>query len=217
MQLRLADRAEESFGSGNPHKAISAGLVVLLHLVILIALLHARAKTHDISEAPETILTLFPLLRHEQPAQAPPSGTRSAPKTKPQTLPIPTNRYQNISPPVQAAPDATVLGPALNGCDLENMGRLSPEQRARCIAYQNDVVGAARIAKDHDGLNKPTRAVAATDWAQAIVKRNTPVKVDCATINTEAVGALGGQIVTTAMLDLRCAARHLANHESPLN
>src|SRR5271170_7723766 len=217
MQPLSANRAEDFFGSGNTHRAVSAGLVLLLHLIILAALLTARMKTHGVSEPRETILTLLPLLRHELPAPTQPDNAHPTPNTKPRTLPIPADRYQNISAPFQAAPDATVLGPTLNGCDLENMDKLSPEQRSRCIAYQNDVAGAARIAKDHDGLNKPTRSVAAADWARAIVRRNTPAKVDCASVHTEVLGSQGGQVVTTAMLDLRCAMRHLANHQSPLN
>ena len=120
MQPLSANRTEDFFGSGNTHRAVSAGLVLLLHLIILAALLYARAKTHVISEPRETILTLLPLLRHELPAQAPPHNARTTPKTKQQTPPVPTDRYQNISPPIQTAPDATVLGPALNGCDLES-------------------------------------------------------------------------------------------------
>jgi hypothetical protein len=110
-----------------------------------------------------------------------------------------------------------VLGPALNGCNLENMDKLSPEQRANCIAYQNDVVGAARNAKDHSALNRPTQAKSAEVWAQAIVKRNTPAKVDCARVETPQYGFQANMKTTRIMVDLGCAVRHLANHQSPLN
>jgi hypothetical protein len=214
MQLRLAERAEDFFGSGNTHRAVSAGLVLLLHLLILAALLYSRVKTHGVSEPRETILALLPLLKHELPVHNNPGTT---PKTKRQVMPVRTSPYPNITPPIQAVPDATVLGPALNGCSLETMDKLSPEQRAKCIAYQNDVVGAARNAKDHDGLNKASRAVAAADWAQAIVKRNTPAKVDCTSIETPQYGIQENMKTTRLMVDLTCAARHLAAGKSPLN
>ena len=215
MQLRLADRTEESFGSGNIRRAVSAGLVLVFHLMILAALLFARAKTHGVSETRETTLTLLPLLRHELPAQASPNRAHLSPRQK--RAPAAEQIPQNSAPPVTATPDATVLGPALNGCDLENLDKLSPEQRSRCIAYQNDVVGASRQAKDHDGLNKASRSVAAAEWAQSIVKRNMPAKVDCARVETQEFGFQDNMKATSLMVDLRCAARHLANHQSPLN
>ena len=119
--------------------------------------------------------------------------------------------------PAPAAPDATVLAPALNGCALDTLDSLSPEQRAKCIAYQNDVVGAARNAKDHSALNKPTQAKSAETWAQAIVKRNTPAKVDCARIDTEEYGFQGNMKSTRLMVDLGCAIHHIAEGKSPLN
>ena len=100
MQPLSANRAEGFFGSGNTHRAVSAGLVLLLHLIILAALLTARMKTHGVSESRETILTLLPLLRHELPAQSQPDNARPTPKAEPRTPPIPADRYQNISPPI---------------------------------------------------------------------------------------------------------------------
>ena len=110
-----------------------------------------------------------------------------------------------------------MLSPALNGCALENLDNLSPEQRAKCIAYQNDVVGAARNAKDHSALNRPTQSKSAETWAQAIVKRNTPAKVDCASIETPEYGIQDNMKTTRLMVDLNCAARHIVNGQSPLN
>jgi len=211
MLRRSRDTAEGFFGPDYADKAVSTGLVLLLHILVLAALLSARQKLHE--ETPrETILRFLPLLRSAPPAETP---AVQHPSVAPIRRPAPIT--PDVLIPVPATPDATVLGPALNGCNLENLDNLSPEQRAQCVAYQNDVVAAARHAKEYSALNRPTQSKSANAWAQAIVKRNTPAKVDCASINTEALGALGGQVVTTAMLDLQCAARHLANHQSPLN
>jgi hypothetical protein len=212
MLRRLKNTAEGFFGSDHADRAASFGLVLLLHILVLAALLSAKQKLQHDETARETILRLIPLLRSAPPVEAPAEPSTVAPTRMPVPIIVP-----DVVLPVPATPNATVLGPALNGCTLENLGNLSPEQRAKCIAYQNDVVGAAQNAKDHSALNKPTQAKSADAWAQAIVKRNTPVKVDCASIHTEALGAQGGQIVTTAMLDLQCAARHLAEGKSPLN
>jgi len=184
--------------------------VLLLHILVLAALLSARVKLHE-EAVRETILRFLPPERSAPPVEAP---TVRSPSVAPLRKPAPI--MPDVIVPEPATPDATVLAPALNGCGLENLNNLSPEQRAKCTAYQN-LAGGANTAKEHSGLNRPTQAKSADVWAQAIVKRNTPAKVDCASINTEALGAQGGQIVTTAMIDLQCAARHIAEGKSPLN
>jgi hypothetical protein len=206
MLRRLKDTAESFFGPDHADKAVSAGLVLLLHILVLAALLAGQKKLHDASPR-ETILRLLP---RAPPVEAPAVTSPSvAPVRKPAHIIVP-----NVVVP---APDATVLAPALNGCALEALDSLSPEQRAKCVAYQNDVVGAARNARDHSALNKPTQAKSAETWAQAIVKRNTPAKVDCARIETQEYGFQGNMESTRLMVDLGCAARHLAEGKNPLN
>lgn len=199
--------AEGFFGRDYADRAVSTGLVLLLHILVLAALLSARVKLHD-ETVRETILRFLPPLQSAPPVEAP---TVRSPSVAPLRKPAPI--IPDVVVPQPTTPDATVLAPALNGCALENFGNLSPEQRAKCAAYQN----LAGAAKERSPLNKPTQAKSADVWAQAIVKRNAPAKVDCASINTEVLGAQGGQIVTTAMIDLQCAARHIAEGKSPLN
>ena len=210
MLRRLRNTAEEFFGS--PDRAVSVGLVLLLHILILAALLSAKQKLHE--ETPrETILRLLPLLRSAPPAEAPAAPSPPvAPGRKPVPIIVP-----NVVIPAPTTPDATVLAPVLNGCALENLENLPPEQRAKCIAYQDDVVGAARNAKDHSALNRPTQSKSPDTWAQAIVKRNTPAKVDCARIETPDYGVQENMKTTRLMVDLNCAARHILNGQSPLN
>jgi len=212
MRWRVTTAAGGFFGPDTRDKALSGGLVLLLHILVLIALLSARVKVHE-TEPRETILRLLPFLRSEPAPQqkaAPASNSHVAPVRKPAPPITPT-----IAPPQPAEPSATVLGPTLNGCTLENLATLPPDQRATCAAQLNTAAGAAQ-AKARAGLNQPTKSKSAADWAQAIVKRNTPAKVDCARVETEVLGTQGGQIVTNFMVDLRCAARHVAEGKSPL-
>jgi hypothetical protein len=212
MLRRLKNTAEGFFGSDHADRAASFGLVLLLHILVLAALLSAKQKLQHDETARETILRLIPLLRSAPPVEAPAEPSTVAPTRMPVPIIVP-----DVVLPVPATPNATVLGPALNGCTLENLGNLSPEQRAKCIAYQNDVVGAAQNAKDHSALNRPTQAKSADAWAQAIVKRNMPAKVDCAKVETVEYGFQDNMKTTRLMVDLGCAARHIMNGQSPLN
>jgi hypothetical protein len=210
MLRQLRDTAEGFFGSDHADRAVSLGLVLLLHFLILAALLSAKQKLHE--ETPrETILRLLPFLRSAPPAEAP---AEPSPSVAPVRRPVPIIVPNVVIP---ATPDATVLAPALNGCTLENLDNLPPEQRAKCIAYQNDVVGAVRNAKDHAALNRLTQSKSADAWAQAIVKRNTPAKVDCASVETPEYGFQANMKTTRLMVDLNCAARHIVEGKSPLN
>jgi hypothetical protein len=212
MLRQPKNTAEGFFGWDRADRAASVGLVLLLHVLILAALLSGKQKPHEATSR-ETILQLLPFLRSAPPAEAPSAPSPSvAPIRKPIRVIVP-----DVVVPAPATPDATVLAPALNGCNLENLGNLSPEQRAKCIAYQNDVVGASRNAKDHAALNKPTQAKSAETWAQAIAKRNTPANVDCARIDTPEYGIQDNMKTTRLMVDLTCAARHIADGKSPLN
>lgn len=213
MLRQPRNAAEGFFGSDRADRAVSVGLVLLLHVLVLAALLSAKQKLHEDSPR-ETILNLLPFLRSAPPAAEAPA--EPSPPVAPIRRPVPVI-VPDVVVPAPATPDATVLAPALNGCTLENLDNLSPEQRAKCIAYQNDVVGAARNAKDHSALNKPTQAKSAETWAQAIVKRNTPAKVDCAKVETQEYGFQANMKSTRLMVDLTCAARHLAEGKSPLN
>ncbi|HUO92910.1 MAG TPA: hypothetical protein VMU22_08305 [Rhizomicrobium sp.] len=189
---------------------MSVGLVLLLHILVLAALLSARVKVHDTAPR-ETILRLLPFLRS---APAPEAAPASIPSVVPMRRPVPPV-MPAIAPPQPAEPSATVLAPALNGCTLENLANLPPDQRAACATRLNTAAGAAQ-AKARAGLNQPTRSKSAETWAQAIVKRNTPAKVDCTKIETEALGVQENVKSTMLMIDLGCAVRHLANGESPL-
>ena len=211
MRWRVRTAAGDFFGPEYRDKALSGGLVLLLHILLLIALLSARVKVHD-TETRETILRLLPFLRSEPaptPA-APASNSAVVPIRKPVPPIVPA-----IVTPQPAEPSATVLAPALNGCTLENLANLPPDQRATCAAQLNTAAGAAQ-AKARAGLNQPTRSKSPADWAQAIVKRNTPAKVDCTKIETVEMGYQSNIKSTQITVDLGCAARHLANGESPL-
>lgn len=212
MLRRLRYTAEGFFGPDHADRAVSAGLVLLLHILVLAVLLSSKHKLHE-DNPRETILRLLPFLRSAPTEEAPSVPRPSvAPIRKPVPIIVP-----DVVVPAPSTPDATVLAPALNGCALENLDNLSPEQREKCVTYQNDVVGAARNAKDHSALNKPTQSKSAETWAQAIVKRNTPAKVDCASIDTPQYGIQDNMKTTRLMVDLTCAARHIAEGKSPLN
>ena len=203
--------AEGFFGRDYTDKAVSIGLVLLLHILVLASLLAMHVK-HREFESRETILRLLPFLRSEPTSQAPATPVpQVAPMRRPTTPPI----TPEVVPPVPAEPSATVLGPALNDCALENLDNLSPEQRAKCATYREGIAGAAR-AKDRAGLNQPTKSKSAADWAQAIVNRNAAARVDCTKIETVDLGIQSNVKSTQIMVDLGCAARHLANGESPL-
>jgi hypothetical protein len=209
MRWRPPLAAEGIFGPDTADKAVSIGLVLLIHVLVLAALLSVRLKHYE-SEPRETILRLLPFLRSE-PVPQTPSAPAPVLIQRPSVPPI----VPDIQP-APAEPSATILGPALNDCALENLDNLSPDQRAKCATYQSSIAGAAR-AKERAGLNQPSRSKSADTWAQSIVKRNTPAKVDCAKVDTEQLGFQDNIKSTRLMVDLTCAARHLANGQSPLN
>jgi hypothetical protein len=211
MRRRLTTMAEGFFGRDYADKAVSIGLVLLLHILVLASLLAMRVKHHEF-EPRETILRLLPFLHSEPAPQAP---AVPEPQVAPMRRPIVPTIVPEVAPPTPAEPSATVLAPALNDCALENLDNLSPEQRAKCATYREGIAGAAR-AKDRAGLNQPTKSKSADDWAQAIVRRNTAARVDCTKIETVDLGLQSNMKSTQIMVDLGCAARHLANGESPL-
>jgi hypothetical protein len=119
MPPRFADQAGELFGFARTDRAISAALVVLLHILIIALLLYGKEKAHLIAEPRETILTLLPFLR-----AAPPPDQVPLPKPREKVTPAPER--ETIAPTAPSEPNATVLGPVLNGCNLNNLENLTP-------------------------------------------------------------------------------------------
>ncbi len=211
MTRRVSDRAEDFFGSRSINRAVSAGLVLLVHVAILAVLLHSR-QPYGFPQPRETILRLLPILQSAEPV--PPHYEAPKPLHR-ETAPIFVPHIE--TPPSASAtqPDITSLGEALNNCSLENLDKLTPEQRTRCAAYRNAVPGA--MARTQPGLNVPSHSIDAALWAEAIKQRNTPTKVDCANVASQVAGVQGNTQSIGVMVNVPCVLRHLIQRQSPIH
>lgn len=145
--------------------------VVALHAVILMLFLRSTFQSTRVAE-PVRELTLR--LWHTEP-------------TKPQETPRSATRVPNtISPPRAIAPvgPSPVPGASLNGlhqslfgCAPENLGKLSPEARARCAVTTLENPDANAPA---NVLNLPSRAHDPARWQRALARKQNPLLLPCA-------------------------------------
>ncbi len=93
------------------------------------------------------------------------------------------------------------LGRSLFNCAPENLGLLSPEERARC--------GGSGIAPDNGlaAAGPPSHVKNPELRAAEMEKKNTPMNVPCVTLQTRSLGP--GFQDHVLMVDPVCAAKEL--------
>jgi hypothetical protein len=189
---------------------VSAALVVLIHLLVLLAVLHAPSHRAAVVQTKETIIRFFKTLRAAEPP-VPQRPVNAPHRERARTLPpenVPLQLPQNIP----ALPFDTMEGlhQSLFGCAPENLAMLSAEARAHC-----DGAFIAAMRHPAPGFVKE-RAVDAARWAAGIKARNTPVRVPCVNAANLPSGApaSGGAMGTSIglMVDPICVAKQLIVH-----
>jgi hypothetical protein len=174
-------------------------LVLLLHLLLLFAMLHAVLRPAMVRRQREITLTLPVLTQREPQAETAPAPN-AAPSPRAITIPPPL-----FVPPPNAAPLATPdvkgLGHNLFGCAPETLADLPPELRARCP-------GTGIVPGDRLAVTEPRSHVKNPELRAAVlVKKNTPMTVPCVSIQTRALGnAYQDHIL---MVDPICTAKEL--------
>jgi hypothetical protein len=155
-------------------RAVSATLVLLLHLLLLAVLL--RSVIHP--NRPAAMREIF--------FQLPPRAKPATPLPPlPAMMTPPRGGATSGTMPSLAAPDIRGLGQALFGCAPENLGNLTPEQRSHCVT------GFAR--PDGNAVAAPSTHVKdAARWANGIEERNTPGRIPCTYIAVTPAVAGGG-------------------------
>jgi hypothetical protein len=136
----------------------------------------------------------LPRLRQAPKAGAAPRRVRPSP-----SLPIPNSQRPALPPIAMPPPTADVqaFGNALFGCAPENLGKLTPEQRTHCSGFAPAPHGSAAATEPPSLVKDLPRREA------ELAARNTPARVPCASLRTQALGFSGQQ--TTAIVDPLCA------------
>jgi hypothetical protein len=206
MQVYFADGAGRISAPAFRDRMVGAALVVLLHVALLAALMEGRLKS-GVAPQPETILFLAPPSRAVPPPRIIPTDRSVRSARRPQV--VPDYRPANAAP---APPDIRALGQALFGCDLENLNALSGERKSQCEKYRNAI--GARVAHGEPNLLERPFSAGDVAWAESIIRRNTPVRVDCTHVDTQVQDRMQ---TTTAMVDIPCVIRHFMSGQGLVN
>ncbi len=160
-----------------------AGLVLLLHLIVIAFLLRATLiAVHVGHPAREGIVWfVFP-----KPAKT--KAVRIIPAPSPQSramrFAVPRNAITTapIVPNIAAHGDLHAL---LFDCDPENFVNLSPEQRARC----GSAPGSAKPPSDSEVYAEhATRSNSAAHWARGVARKHEPLLLPCASPYRAGIG-----------------------------
>lgn len=151
-------------------RAATAMAAILLHLLFLLLLTNFLVTPEKQKERAREMLLLLRPSAKPKPKPAPPMPQQSSPAP---TVPIP-----QVTPPPLPNPGITgvrpqapsgleAFGQALSGCTPEQMGRLGPEDRAKCPPL------AAMPMPDEDLLAPPrSHAKDEAKWAEDLRERN---------------------------------------------
>lgn len=193
------------------HRTFSALLVLLLHAFLLVALTRFLVKPPAaFRQAPETRLLEMII------------STARPPKPLPETSPQPADPVRAPAPPTAIAPneapaftlpvpgappDLKGFGEALAGCAPENLGNLSPDQRAHCTG------GFTR--PDDTAVIEPKSHVKDPERRSAEMRaKNGLPRVPCTSIVDAPVS---GGTVAVPMVDPICMLNGASNGFRPLN
>jgi hypothetical protein len=151
--------------SATIRRAVSATLVLLLHLLLLAALLRSVIHPSPPAAIREIFFQLAPRSERASPLPPPPLPALLVPPRGGVTSGA-------MPSPAPAAPDIRGLGQSLFGCAPETLGNLTPEQRSHCTT------GFAR--PDGNAVAAPSSHVKnAARWEGELKARNTPGRIPC--------------------------------------
>lgn len=195
----------EAFARTSSQRAISLGLVLLLHALLLFAVLHFMVKPPIRLNAAERVLEMIIPIPPKPVAAA---AQRARPAAPVRAAPggVSSGAMPSLAPPV-APPDIAGLGQALLGCAPENLGNLTPEQRAHCrlgIAKPDDSL----VVEPPSHVNDPVRRAA------EMRAKNTPLRLPCTSITAAPVG---GGVVAVPTINPVCVMGGLINGFDPLS
>jgi len=151
-------------------RAATATAAILLQLLFILLLSQFLLTPQAQKErAREMILLLRPSAkpRPEPPPPIPQQSSPALPVPSPQFIPppLPNPAIVGVKPETPSGLEA--LGRALSGCTPEQMGRLAPEDRAKCPPL------AAMPKPDQDLLAPPrSHAKDEAQWAEDLAERN---------------------------------------------
>jgi hypothetical protein len=144
-------------------RAVSATLVLLLHLLLLVALLRSVIHPNRPAAMREIFFQFAPPANRASPLPPPPLPTLLVPSRGGVT----SGALPSLAP---AAPDIRGLGQALFGCAPENLGSLTQDQRSHCTA------GLTRPDTD---AAPSTHVKNAARWEGELKARNAPGRIPC--------------------------------------
>ncbi len=155
------------------HKILGAAAVIVLHIAIIAVLLRATIVQRIFRPAPsETILLLPPPPPKPEIRRVEPPAPRIAPILK---LPD----YRGLTLPQtndENAKAGSGLGFQLFDCRIENLSRLTDEQRAACAKSST----GPKPDDSVDFADHTNRARDATRWAREKERKNLPGLLPCA-------------------------------------
>jgi hypothetical protein len=154
----------------DPRRLASALIVFLLHGLLVLVLLHATV--HRVTRASSTQELIMQYFRPPTPAEpaAPPPPVMNAPST-------PRANGLAAPPPAEAPSGSALQGlhQFLFDCAPENVGNLTPEERARCTDQ-----ALAPNPDETNGLrNLPSLSRDAAHWARGLARKQNPLLLPC--------------------------------------
>jgi hypothetical protein len=147
----------------------AALVVILLHAAVIALVLHTVVTPRESSPSTREIILQFlqrPTLT--KPATAQPLVRLIAPMA-------PSRNTITTPPPTVNGTGLQGLHQYLFNCALENLGLLTPEQRAQCASQalgpNPDETNSLR--------NLPSRALDARHWARGLARKQNPILLPC--------------------------------------
>lgn len=120
--------------ASDPRRLVSAGAVLLLHLIVITAFVVAFRATSNAPVVTHEIEIVFPALARRPPALLQTIRPQLMRPDMPRAI---APAISTVNPPASTARPATGaisgVGRALFGCDPEKLDLLSPDARASCL------------------------------------------------------------------------------------
>jgi hypothetical protein len=202
---------DSSFMEASTKRVVAIVLLTLIHLVVIAYFLNYRVTVPSAPRVREMFLSLT-MPRPQPKIHSLPRTTSNKEKPKKRSLGSPHAFSLTFEPPAERQPDVSVLGRTLFNCGIGTRGDLAEDHRADCshLAIQPPV------ADSELGMPKSTMAKQGVRWAAAIVKRNTPLRLQCTYMGDTPAAMTGGQSAKPIlMVDVLCVAKGLINGFGP--
>jgi hypothetical protein len=193
--------------ASHPQRAISALLVLLLHVLLLFAFLQFLVKPQSAGlPKAERLLELMISMPKVAAPPPPAAPARQRAPTRVQPGGEHSGAMPSLAPPA-LTPDIRGLGQALLGCAPENLINLTPEQRAHCHSGFS--------APDERAMAEPPSHVKDPLRRAAEMKaRNTLLRIPCTSVIDAPVG---GGTAAVPMTDPFCVVGGAIKGFGPLS